>query len=135
MRSLGVWIAVVLCATSGAAAGTAWLVRRRRVPPEERERRRRAAVTSKGRLGSATITDYHDGVVSYTYTVGGVEYSASQDVSSLTELLPGDPTTLIARPANLRYLLANPANSILVSEDWSGLRYPPQTQNTADAAS
>jgi hypothetical protein len=119
-----------LAGLSGALAGVAaWLIpnSRKKITPAERERRRRLAVNARGRTGSAIIVDYRDGIVCYTYSVGGLEYTAFQDLSALPELLPTDPATLIATPATLKYLAANPANSMLVCEEWSGIRFHPQT--------
>lgn len=108
----------------------AWFVPASRRTPAERERRRRLTVNARGRTGGAMITDFRDGVIGYTYFVGGVEYSAFQDLSSLVDLLPEDPRTLIERPATLKYLAHNPANSILLCEGWSGLRFHPQAAAT-----
>lgn len=96
-----------------------------RLKPEERERRRRLRVNAEGRTGSAIITDFRDGVLCYTYSVAGVEYAACQDVRTLSALLPANPFTLLARPATLKYLTRNPANSILLCEGWSGLQFGP----------
>ena len=111
----------------GALAGAAaWFLpgMKRRRAPAERERRRRLAVHAHGRLGSATVVDFRDGVVTYTYWVGGVEHLASQDLSPLAHLLPPDPDTMIELPASIKYLARNPANSIVLCEEWSGLRFP-----------
>jgi hypothetical protein len=118
---------ILMAGMAGALTGlAAWLIPAvRRPSPAERERRRRLAVNARGRTGAATITDFREGAVCYTYFAGGVEYTASQDVSTLTALLPADPRTLIQRPATLKYLAINPANSILVCEEWSGLRFQP----------
>jgi hypothetical protein len=110
----------------GALAGVAaWFLpeMKRRRAPAERERRRRLAVHAYGRLGSATIVDFRDGLVTYTYWVGGVEHLASQDLSLLGQFLPPDPATLIELPASIKYLARNPANSIVLCEEWSGLRF------------
>jgi len=89
--------------------------------PEKRERKRRLNISRTGRLGDALITEYSESVIYYSYTVRGVQYTASQDVSSLRDRLPADPERLIG-VANMKYATNNPANSILVCEDWSGLR-------------
>ena len=115
--------------TGVAALAAGW--RRKRANPEERERKRRALVSASGKMVSGTTTDFADGVISYTYTVGGVEYFATQNVSSLASLLPPNPETLIERPLTVKYLPANPANSIVLAEDWSGLLFSPQTEQTA----
>ena len=119
----GSWLAILAGFAVAAAAVAAGAIRRARLSPAERERRRRLTVSARGRVGSATITDYQDGVISYTYTAGGVEHSATQDISALLGLLPQDPVTGIAQPASLKYLRRNPANSIVLSENWSGLRF------------
>lgn len=107
-----------LCAV---AAIIAWLLLRLRISPQERERRRRIFVHLHGRLADATITDFSDSAVFYGYMVAGVEYSASQDIAPFRDSLPADFSRLLG-PAMLKYMPANPANSILICEDWSGLR-------------
>ncbi len=108
----------VVCAAAGAAIVIA---RKLRVGPEERERRRRQLVQREGRLADGAITDIDGTVLFYTYTVRGVEYSASQDTAGLLASLPADPSRLLG-PVALKYVPRNPANSILNCEDWSGLR-------------
>jgi hypothetical protein len=118
---LGVWIALRVSQHS----------------PEKRERRRRLHINQVGRLGDALITEASDGFFYYTYSVQGVEYSASQDVSALREMLPEDPARLVGM-AHLKYSPKNPANSILVCEGWSGLRVrsasPPSSDNLSSDA-
>lgn len=104
-----------------------WLWLRSRASPAERERKRRLAVNTTGRVSDANVVDYRDGALHYSYLIGGVEYTASQDVSGLPELLPPDPTTLIG-PGSVKYVPKNPANSIVVCEHWSGLRVRPRAQ-------
>jgi len=89
--------------------------------PEKRERKRRLTVNMEGRLGDALITEATDSALYYSYSVGGVQYEASQDVASLRHLLPPEPERLIGL-ASLKYTQRNPANSILICERWSGLR-------------
>jgi hypothetical protein len=91
-----------------------------RISPEERERRRRAALVASGKMGDATLTEVRESYLFYAYMVRGVEYTASQDVSQLRERIPADLSSL--GPVALRYDPKNPANSIVVAEDWSGLR-------------
>jgi hypothetical protein len=91
--------------------------------PEKRERKRRLSVNRLGRLGDALITEASDTVIYYTYSIRGVQYTASQDVSALREQLPAEPDRLIGI-ASLKYAPNNPANSILICEEWSGLRIP-----------
>ena len=109
------------------AAGV-YIVLRIRRKPKDKEQRRRLEVNSNGRLGDATILEITDDTIFYEYSVRGITYTASQDISKLRELIPGDPERLIGRPASLKYSSQNPANSILVCEEWSGLRAGPATQ-------
>jgi hypothetical protein len=129
--SLGMQIEV-LCVLAGAVAGLAiWLYLRKASTPEKRERVRRLAVNAEGRLGDALITEIVDQVLYYTYSVRGVQYAASQDVSSLWDRLPAVPERLIGR-SGMKYLTRNPANSILLCEDWSGLRTLASPGNSAN---
>jgi hypothetical protein len=122
---VGALAAVVLL----LAVGIVILIRRRQ-GPKDKEMRRRLSVNLHGRLGDATITEVLDDILYYSYSVGGVSYTASQDVSQLRGQLPPDPNRLIGRPASLKYSPRNPANSIIVCEDWSGLRAGPARQPT-----
>jgi hypothetical protein len=57
----------------------------------------------------------------YSYAVRGVEYTASQDIALLAGKLP--PGGLSPNGAvSVKYDARNPANSIVVAEEWSGLR-------------
>lgn len=98
-----------------------FIVLRVRGTPEKRERKRRQSVNRLGRLGDALITEFNESVIYYSYSIRGVQYTASQDVSSLRHRLPAEPERLIG-VASLKYAPNNPANSILVCEEWSGLR-------------
>lgn len=97
------------------------VVLRVRGTPEKRERKRRQSVNRMGRLGDALITEFSESVIYYSYTIRGVQYTASQDVSTLRHRLPAEPERLIG-VASLKYAPNNPANSILLCEEWSGLR-------------
>ncbi len=108
-----------------AAGWGAWLWLRRLRDPVERERKRRIAVNTRGRMGEAVITDMREDVAYYTYEIRGVAYAASQDLSSLRERLPGDSSAVIGHAA-LKYNPRNPANSIVLCENWSGLRLAPE---------
>jgi len=116
--SLAFIVGPVLAASS---TGVYLYVRWRR-KPKDKEKRRRMMVNQQGRLGDATITDLQDNTLYYSYSVRGVAYTASQDVTALRDKLPPDPERLIGRAASLKYSPQNPANSILICEDWSGLR-------------
>jgi len=90
-----------------------------RITPEERERRRRALLVAAGKMGDATLTEVREQFIFYAYLVRGVEYTASQDVSALRDRVPEDLASVNA--VSVRYDPRNPANSIVVSEEWSGL--------------
>jgi hypothetical protein len=113
----------LICAAALAilAAGIYFLVRWRR-KPKDKEKRRRLMVNQFGRIGDATITDLQDDTLFYSYSVAGVSYTASQDVAALRDRMPANVERLIGRAASLKYAPQNPANSILVCEEWSGLR-------------
>jgi hypothetical protein len=87
----------------------------------ELERRRRAHLHTRGKMGDANLLEYREHMVVYSYAIGGVEYMASQDLSDLLTLLPEDRWSAIG-PASMKYDPRNPANSIVLSEQWSGLR-------------
>jgi hypothetical protein len=94
---------------------------RARRNPKDKEKRRRIQVNQEGRLGDATITEVHESTIFYEYSVRGVVYTASQDVAQLIEQIPSDIDRLIG-PVSLKYSPRNPANSIILCEEWSGLR-------------
>jgi hypothetical protein len=126
---------------SGVAVGLAavgcgaWLyVRSRRPSAVEMERRRREHLTLNGRISDGSIVDARslDGEEStsttpdmllYRYRIAGVTYDCAQDVSLLPECTAG---FRIDQPVQVRYDPRNPGNSIVVSENWSGLRMKPQ---------
>ena len=73
-----------------------------------------------GKMGDAVLVEVRDDLIFFSYSVRGVEYTASQDVSALRERVPRDLSVLIA--VAVKYLPQNPANSIVVAENWSGFR-------------
>ena len=108
--------AVVLVVAIGFRA---WLLRR--PTAEELERRRRLGLNRSGKMADAMILDVSETTIEYSYDVRGVEYTATQDVSGLQDRLPGHLLS-VAGPASVKYDPRNPANSIVLCEDWSGLR-------------
>ncbi len=123
MTTERVQVAVLCGVAVGLIVLAVWVVARVHSTPEKRERKRRLNVHRQGRLGDAMISEATDSTLYYFYTVRGVHYTASQDVSTLHKYLPADPHRLIG-VAGLKYSSKNPANSILVCEEWSGLRAP-----------
>ena len=91
-----------------------------RLSPGEKERIRRATLVAHGKMGDANLVEIRDQHLFYAYTVRGVEYTASQDVGALMEFMPADLPLLGA--VAVRYDPRNPANSIVLAEQWSGLR-------------
>jgi hypothetical protein len=96
----------------------AW--KRSRITPEERERRRRSVLVANGKMSDARLVEIRDDLLFYSYGVRGVEYTASQDVSMLKPHLPPDFSAIDS--VSVKYDPKNPANSIVVAEQWSGLR-------------
>jgi hypothetical protein len=111
-------LAVVLAAWGALAGYRAW--KRSRIGPEERERRRRSALVAHGKMSDAMLVEIRDDLLFYSYGVRGVEYTASQDVSMLKQYMPLDFSTIDA--VSVKYDPKNPANSIVLAEQWSGLR-------------
>ena len=111
-------LAVGLAALGALIGYRAW--KRSRITPEERERRRRAALVGRGKMSDAMLVEIRDDLLFYSYGVRGVEYTASQDVSMLKEQMPPDFSTIDA--VSVKYDPKNPANSIVLAEQWSGLR-------------
>ncbi len=107
---------VVLVALMGIQA---W--KKSRLSAAELERRRRLLLKRTGNMGDGSVVEMRDHLIFYSYDVRGIEYTASQDVSGLVELLPTDPTVLFG-PVAVKYDPRNPANSIVLCEEWSGLR-------------
>lgn len=117
-RAVTLALAAVLIATLGVMGYRRWA--RSRITPEERERSRRAALVARGKMGDATVVEFRERLIFYSYSVRGVVYTASQDTSGLEDRLPADLSSVGA--AWVRYDPRNPANSIIFSEQWNGLQ-------------
>jgi hypothetical protein len=127
---IGVLAAAVVC----VGAIVTWLVLRRRPTAEEIERERRALLVRSGRIIDGTILDITEletppepgqereiRFVLYKYEIGGVVYECSQEVTALRDYV--NPTELrLSFPCSVRYDIHRPENSIVVAENWSGLR-------------
>jgi hypothetical protein len=110
-------LGALLAAIVIALGFRAWKVSR--ITPEERERQRRTRLAVSGKMGDATLVEFRDSNLFYSYSVRGVEYTASQEVSSLIGRLPEDLSA--AGAVSVKYDPRNPANSIVIAEQWSGL--------------
>jgi len=122
--------AAVVC----ISAVTTWLVMRRRPSAEEIERERRAQLVRTGRIMDGTILDITEletpgepdrpreiRFILYKYEIGGVVYECSQEVTALRDFV--NPSELrLSFPCSVRYDIHRPENSIVVAENWSGLR-------------
>jgi hypothetical protein len=94
---------------------------RTRPSASELERRRRVMLSGSGKMGDANLIELREGIMYYSYSVRGVEYHATQDVTDIANILPADAWTSIG-PISVKYDARNPANSIVLCEQWSGLR-------------
>jgi len=112
------------------AAALVWLFLRPRPTPDELERLRRQLLSQSGRLVDGMLLDVRemeatDGrtltMLEFSYRIGGVEYECSQDITSLKDVV--DPAQVRAGfPCSVRYQTGSPQNSIVLAEEWSGLR-------------
>ncbi len=116
---IAVSLAVILIVICSVAGYRAW--KRSQITPQERERRRRSDLVAGGKMGDASVTEIRGDLLFYTYGVRGVEYTASQDLSPLKDYMPSDLSVVVG-PVMVKYDPRNPANSIVLAEDWSGLR-------------
>ncbi|MBX6359128.1 DUF3592 domain-containing protein [Pseudacidobacterium ailaaui] len=115
-----------------AGAG-AWLLLRKRPSAEEMERTRRSYLVNHGRIIDGTLLDIAEvgpeeagrpagmHLILYKYEIGGVEYECSQDVTALRDIV-NIHDCRIGFPCSVRYDTHRPENSIVVAENWSGLR-------------
>ena len=106
---------------AGLMTAAVFIVFRIRITPPQKEKRRRLMINRIGRMADGTLTDFAEGVLHFIYSINGVNYHASQDVTTLLDRVPREPSLLIGH-VTLKYAARNPANSIVVCEDWSGLR-------------
>jgi hypothetical protein len=118
----------VILAALGATG--LWLLLRKRPTAEELERARRQFLVQSGRLVDGMLLDVteiqaEDGrpltLLIYNYRIGGVNYECSQDISSLSGIV--DAAQVRAGfPCTVRYQPGNSQNSVVVAEEWTGLR-------------
>ncbi len=111
--------------------GFALVSRKSRKSPDQKERERRDRISLGGRITDGTVIDVHeeeasDGhpeaqLIVYQYDVAGVSYECSQDVTWLRHLVDLHSCRL-GVPASVKYDPQNPGNSIVIAENWTGLR-------------
>src|SRR5438270_14101507 len=119
-----------LTGTGLLLASMAW-ARRRRKTPDQMERERRIHLSETGRITDGTVIDVNEmqthtagelQLLIYHYDVAGVSYEASQDVSSLRHLVDLH-SCRSGLMTSIKYDPSNPGNSIVIAENWSGLRH------------
>ena len=114
--------------------GAAWYMATRKQTSEaELERTRRQDLVLGGRIIDGTVLDvtdldpYESGrsegmqLILYKYEIAGVSYECSQDITSLTSLIHPEDIR-VGFPCSVRYDPRQPENSIVIAENWIGLR-------------
>ena len=131
LRSIQPW--EIAAGLSVLAAGTGlglWQALRKKPTAEELERARRQFLVQSGRIVDGMLLDVceveaEDGrtltMLLFSYRNGGVDYECSQDITDMPGVV--DVTQIRAGfPCSIRYQPGNPQNSIVIAEQWSGLR-------------
>jgi len=137
-------------AIGAAAAGIALIAYaffRPTVDPEAAERKRRLHLNQIGRIAEGQVVELAEHqaepqpaarglfaakkqplvdkrprhLVSYSYAISGVTYHTAQDITGLESQVRME-RLVAGQPASIKYDPANPVDSILVADDWSGLR-------------
>ena len=140
-------IAAVAGAVLAGIAMIAYAFFRPAVDPEEAERRRRLHLNQIGRIAEGQVVELAEHaaeppaaprgifgakpqtlkfnrtrqLVSYSYAISGVTYHTAQDITGLESQVRLE-RLVAGQPASIKYDPANPVDSILVADDWSGLR-------------
>jgi hypothetical protein len=134
-------------AAIAALAMIAYAFFRPAVDPYEAERKRRLHLNQIGRIAEGQVVELiehppepkeaHKGLfsksarplgdlgprhlVSYSYAISGVTYHTAQDITGLEGQIRFD-RLVAGQPASVKYDTSNPSDSIIVADDWSGLR-------------
>lgn len=87
--------------------------------PAEVSRRLQGGIFGRRRAEKASEANHK--MLLYTYSISGVTYEAAQDISGLEEQACLE-RVVAGQPVGVKYDPANPGNSILIADDWSGLR-------------
>ena len=141
---------LVLTMGGAAIAGLAMIAYaffRPAVNPEDAERKRRLHLNQIGRIAEGQVVElvehppeakearkrFFGGsarpldaggprhLVSYSYSISGVTYQTAQDITGLEGQIRFE-RLVAGQPASVKYDTANPTDSIIVADDWSGLR-------------
>jgi hypothetical protein len=115
--------------------------------PEEAERKRRLHLNLIGRIAEGQVVELNEQpvepvqerrsfltsrsrplpdlrprhMVSYSYSISGVTYHTAQDITGLESQVTFE-RLMAGQQASVKYDPSNPSDSILVADDWSGLR-------------
>jgi Protein of unknown function (DUF3592) len=118
-----------------------------KVNPEEAERKRRLHLNHIGRIAEGQVVELSEQpaapveehrsllgsrsrvlpdtrpryMVSYSYSISGVTYHTAQDITGLESQAQFE-RLMAGQQASVKYDPSNPSDSILVADDWSGLR-------------
>ena len=121
---------VLALAAAGLLAGFSAWARARRKTPEQLEAERRARINEIGRITDGTVIDVSEvpangrgdlQLLIYQYDVAGVSYEAAQDVTALRHRVDLH-SCKAGLMTSIKYDPSNPGNSIVIAEQWSGLR-------------
>lgn len=112
-----------------AAIFAVYALLRRRKTPDDLERERREFLNRIGRITDGNVLDVQEvtkddkslQLIIYQYEIAGVEYNCSQDVTLLRHWVNLHSCRL-GLPTSVKYDPQNPGNSIIISENWIGLR-------------
>jgi hypothetical protein len=122
---------LIAIASAGLLFGANAWARSRRKTPDQKERERRMRISEMGRITDGTVIDVNEmqtngsgelQLLIYHYDVAGVSYEASQDVSSLRHMVDLH-SCRAGLMTSIKYDPGNPGNSIVISENWTGLRH------------
>jgi hypothetical protein len=122
---------LIAVAGAGLLFGAKAWARSRRKSPDQRERERRMRISEMGRITDGTVIDVNEmqmngsgelQLLIYHYDVAGVSYEASQDVSSLRHMVDLH-SCRAGLMTSIKYDPGNPGNSIVIAENWTGLRH------------
>jgi len=116
------------------------------IDPEEAERKRRLHLNQIGRIAEGQVVELNEHpaepkpvrgffgpkaqpvvpsrprhLVTYSYAISGVTYHTAQDITGLESQVRLE-RLVAGQPASIKYDPSNPVDSILVADDWSGLR-------------
>lgn len=123
-------IYILILGIAAAALVTYVLFYREPKAPKDEEKERRAWLEQTGRITDGTVIDVQEipgalhksaVVLIYQYDVAGVSYECSQEVTYLRHLINLHSCRL-GLHTSVKYDPQNPGNSLVVSENWMGLR-------------